>query len=145
MISNILAPIDGSENSNRALDLAIDLAEKYDAGLTFLHVIPSLGAQALVVGSAAVVVEPDLSKLEAAAKIITDEAMKKAQQAGIKSVQAAIEAGSPAKEILTYAKHHPVDMIVMGSRGLSDIEGLFLGSVSHKVNHLSQCSCITVH
>jgi len=32
----------------------------------------------------------------------------------------------------------------MGTRGLSDLKGLFVGSVSHKVSHLADCSCITV-
>lgn len=145
MITQILAPIDGSENSNRALELACDLAIKYDAGLTLLQVIPSLGAQAMVVGSAAVVVEPDLSALEANAKIIVDDAQEKALKAGVKSVNVAIEVGSPANTIVQFAKSIPADMIVMGSRGLSDFEGLLLGSVSHKVSHLAKCNCITVH
>ena len=42
------------------------------------------------------------------------------------------------------AKDRMVDAIVIGSRGLSDIKGLFLGSVSHKVGHLAECTCITV-
>ncbi|MFT5220610.1 MAG: nucleotide-binding universal stress UspA family protein [Planctomycetota bacterium] len=145
MITQILTPIDGSENSNRALELACDLANKYNAGLTILQVIPSLGAQAMVVGSAAVVVEPDLSELEANAKIIIADAQDKARKTGVKSVNVAIEVGTPAKIIVAQANSLSADMIVMGSRGLSDFEGLLLGSVSHKVSHLAKCSCITVH
>ncbi len=36
------------------------------------------------------------------------------------------------------------DVIVMGSRGLGHIKGMLMGSVSHKVNHLAECTCITV-
>ena len=64
MIKNILVPVDGSKNSDRALDLACDLGSKYDANVTILHVVPNpIGAQAFVLGSAAVVVEPDLTHL----------------------------------------------------------------------------------
>ena len=52
--------------------------------------------------------------------------------------------GNPADEIVEFAKQKQIDLIVMGSRGLSDIKGLFLGSVSHKVSHLAECTCITV-
>jgi nucleotide-binding universal stress UspA family protein len=146
MIKNILTAVDGSTNSNRALELACNLAIKYDASLTILHVVPNvLGTQALVVGSSAVVIEPDLSDLEATARVITENALTKARKAGCESASIATETGSPSKEIIDYAKRNHSDMIVMGSRGLSDIAGLFLGSVSHKVNHLSGCSCITVH
>ena len=48
------------------------------------------------------------------------------------------------KTIAGLAQDRKADAIVMGSRGLSDIKGLFLGSVSHKVSHLAECTCITV-
>ncbi|NQU72224.1 MAG: universal stress protein, partial [Rhodospirillales bacterium] len=46
--------------------------------------------------------------------------------------------------IIEYAEQHDIDMIVIGSRGLGDLKGMLLGSVSHKVAHLAECSCITV-
>ena len=54
------------------------------------------------------------------------------------------EYGDPAERILDCAKREHVDMIVMGTRGLSDLKGLLMGSVSHKVSHLADCACVTV-
>ena len=52
--------------------------------------------------------------------------------------------GDPVKEILRHAEEDAANLIVMGSRGLGDLQGLLMGSVSHKVSQLSPCSCITV-
>ena len=49
-----------------------------------------------------------------------------------------------AQRILDEADERGVDTIVVGSRRLSDIGGLMMGSVSHKVIHLSGCTCIVV-
>ena len=46
--------------------------------------------------------------------------------------------------ILAAAEHENADMIVMGSRGMGDLKGLFVGSVSNKVSHLAPCTCVTV-
>ncbi len=52
--------------------------------------------------------------------------------------------GNPAEAILKAAKQVDADLIVLGTRGLSDLKGLLLGSVSHKVIQLSPCSCLVV-
>ena len=51
--------------------------------------------------------------------------------------------GSPAQEIVEYARDHDADVIVMGRRGLGDLAGLFMGSVSHKVGHLTDLTLVT--
>ncbi|HEX6220227.1 MAG TPA: universal stress protein [Acidimicrobiia bacterium] len=51
--------------------------------------------------------------------------------------------GSPAHEICRYAEENEVDCIVMGRRGLGDVGGLLMGSVSHKVGHLTGLTLIT--
>ena len=55
-----------------------------------------------------------------------------------------LEFGDPAGVLVDYAKAHAIDLIVMGRRGLGDLGGLLLGSVSHKVAQLASCACLTV-
>ena len=60
------------------------------------------------------------------------------------SVRTILEAGDPATAILRAAQDEAADIIVMGRRGLGDLAGLLLGSVSHKVTQLAECACLTV-
>ena len=62
---------------------------------------------------------------------------------GVKEVETVIAAGDPTQAIET-AKARNVDTIVIGSRGLGDLQGLLLGSVSHKVAQMAPCTCIIV-
>ena len=60
------------------------------------------------------------------------------------SVRTVVHEGDPASAILAVAKEADADLIVMGRRGLGDLAGLLLGSVSQKVTHLAECACLTV-
>ncbi|MEE8334444.1 MAG: universal stress protein [Alphaproteobacteria bacterium] len=76
--------------------------------------------------------------------LILDNARQTAESKGVKDVTAHIVDGAPADKIIAAAEKENADLIVMGSRGLGNIAGLLMGSVSHKVNHLSKCTCVTV-
>ena len=73
-----------------------------------------------------------------------EASLELAETKGCASVETILKQGSPVREILEFSQSETVDLMILGSRGLSDIAGLFLGSVSHKVNHLVECTCITV-
>ena len=68
----------------------------------------------------------------------------RARERGVRSVQTVLEDGDPASTILRLAKGLHVDMLFLGSRGLGDAKGLLMGSVSHKVAHLAECTCVSV-
>ena len=78
------------------------------------------------------------------AQSFLEDAQQEALQAGVPKVEICVEYGEPAKVILDVAEREKADLIVLGSRGLSDLKGLVFGSTSHKVAHLAQCSCVTV-
>jgi nucleotide-binding universal stress UspA family protein len=77
-------------------------------------------------------------------KRILDEAERIALEAGAGSVSREIADGDPVETILEHAKTHQIDLIAVGSRGLGNLKGMLLGSVSSRVSQLCQCSCITV-
>ncbi len=82
--------------------------------------------------------------LVAVGDILLHDAERVAEKSGVKDIARLWKQGDPATCILAAAEDQKADIIVMGTRGLSDLKGLFVGSVSHKVNHLSDCTCITV-
>jgi nucleotide-binding universal stress UspA family protein len=76
--------------------------------------------------------------------VILDKARDTARAKGVSDIVLHSVDGEPAENILAAAEHENADMIVMGSRGLGSVASLFMGSVSHKVSHLSKCTCVTV-
>ena len=174
MFNKILCSVDGSEHSHKALDLAIDLAKKYGASFYILHVphrsgnIDALQRFAEIEGLADHVnteikrlqsMEPGLNMATGTAfkdsgispgllvevgQHIIDGAKGRAEQNGLESIDARLGGGDPADSILRCIDEENIDCVVMGSRGLSGIKGLFLGSVSHKVANHASCTCITV-
>jgi nucleotide-binding universal stress UspA family protein len=75
---------------------------------------------------------------------LMSRARDRAQQKGVQTMQTVLEDGDPANTILRVAERLQVGMIFVGSRGLGDVKGLLMGSVSHKVAHLAECTCVTV-
>jgi nucleotide-binding universal stress UspA family protein len=162
MIQTILTPIDGSMHAQAALDLSTDLAAKYDAQMVLLHVGVRDGNVSEELYSAAsrefeeaessgreTGVHANQSRhlqiLEYMGHMLLRNAHEQAEDKGVRRAQTVIDFGDAGERILHHAKHRSVDLIAMGSRGFSELKGLFLGSVSHKVFHLAPCSCVTVH
>lgn len=145
MISNILIPVDGSEHSKKALELGCDLAHKYGASIHLIHVAESpVREHTMALGGAAITLHASPDELKQAGSREVEFAQEYAQNHGVKNITTEVAGGNPAHRIVDSAKDIHADMIVMGSRGLSDLAGLLVGSVSHKVTNMAPCTCITV-
>lgn len=81
---------------------------------------------------------------ETLAEGILKKAMASAKAKGATAIDTRVEFGDAAPSILAVAREIGADLIVLGSRGLSDLKGLLLGSVSHKVANLAEVPVITV-
>ena len=133
IFSKILIPVDGSKHSSNAVKYGAALAEVSGAKLILLHChrpIPTgLG-------------EPNFQK---AIDNATRESytVLKHHTAELKDrtidYDEKIIGGSVAKSIKTVVETEECDLIVMGSKGKSDLEGLVVGSVTHKVLHTAPC------
>lgn len=148
-INVILHPTDGSAAAKKALDLACDLARDHGAKLILLHAQGRIGSSAVPEELEHFeklehyrITEADL--LAEAARSVLQTAEDNARNHGISDIETRIEIGDPSRVIVDMAAQKKADMIVIGSRGLGDLQGLLLGSVSHKVAHAAPCSCVVV-
>lgn len=150
MANRILVPIDGSDHGWKALDLAVELARNRDAEIVVFHAVPyeplpeGLREFAKVEG---INLQEENALFHAGRQIgdaLTRTGEKRVRDAGYESVSSRSAEGRPARAIVDSAEAIDAEMIVMGSRGFSDAAGLLLGSVSHKVSHLTPCTCILV-
>ena len=139
MLKEILVPTDGSTHARKAIEFASDIALRYKATVHLIHVISPL--HSIAEGYVDQQIEDHQRKV---AKEIIEEAEKEVKKKGVESYQSTIVRGNPAQEIIEFARENDVDMIFMGSRGAGKVEMLMLGSVSHKVCHLADCTCVTV-
>jgi nucleotide-binding universal stress UspA family protein len=129
MFKNILLAVDGSAHAYRAVPVAAELAKLSGGKVLVLHVR-----------------EHDLTRgqlweleTEAEAKDIVKKAVDQIKEAGAVADGDVIRTahGKVAEALVDSARDNKADAIVLGSRGLSDLAGLVLGSVTHKVIHLS--------
>ncbi len=175
-MKRILLAVDGSDHSQRATELATDIATKYDAKLLLLNVVDNRPLSEA---------ERKLAELEFSSELkqrtdgsnwpdinlvgdqgvgsmfqhhaeisriirttigegVLAAAKREAEANGVEDIELILENGDPADVILQTAQARGANLIVIGSRGQSDVKSLFLGSVSHKVANQSDISVITV-
>ncbi len=136
-IKKILVPLDGSKNSFRGLDQAIDLARQCQATLTGLYVVPLPPPQTDYQLK-------DIEKyfLKNAAKFMAS-AKKRSAKKGI-LFNDKIVYGDEGPKITKFAKDKKFDLIVIGSRGHSGLKELFLGSTSNYVLHKASMPVLIV-
>ncbi|MBT4888389.1 MAG: universal stress protein [Rhodospirillales bacterium] len=173
MISNIVLATDGSGHANHAQKTAIDLAVKYDAKLTLVHILThdhspaemermvdvehmagpdplegsNLSDISMTMGrmlGGSNLADKEARVIVALGEQIIKTVSRAAKEAGVKDVASEIRPGDYANGILDVAKRVDADLIVMGRRGLSTLKGFVTGSVSHKVSQRANCSVLTV-
>ena len=137
MLKTILVPIDGSDCANRAVDFAGDLASKFDAKIVLLHAIhyPSEGLPDELHRYAVSEHLDGPGEIDRIVEKVLQSSEIRANNSGAEDVSSQSRRGDPAQLILDAAKTMGADMIVMGSRGLGELKGPLVGSVSNKVIH----------
>lgn len=140
-IEKILLPFDGSVYSVNATRYALDLAKLYGAHVAIVYCYEEWD------GVLSEIPATLIREIRSNRKIEAEAILKKAE--GIfenQGVPFTLEtiAGSPGYVLAARSKSKEYDLIIMGSHGHSDIAGLFLGSVTHKVLNTIYCPVLVV-
>lgn len=132
MYQDVLIPTDGSDATRRSLTHGLAVADRFDATVHALSVVPE---------------GPFGTEDDEAATVAAERAVERveteASRAGLEAVTA-VDQGVPHEAILTYVADNDVDMVVMGTQGRTGIDRVLLGSVAERVVRLADVPVVTV-
>ena len=138
----ICCPIDFSDASRAAMEVAADLARRTGAELWLLHAYPVPG---YTFPDGSVVASPKmLQDLADGAQRHLDEWRTQAEGLGAPRVETAKEAGEPAAEIVAFARERGMDLLVLGTHGRTGLEHALMGSIAERVVRKAHCPVLTV-
>lgn len=132
-IKTIMNPIDGSDHSLRSTRYAIDLATLLNAKIILLHCharFPIVLAEPYF--------QQAINEINTASEALVAPFIDLLEQGNV-NYEVRILEGTPGNKIPEVIKIEKIDLVVMGSRGVTDFAGLFIGSVAHQVLHKSDC------
>ena len=143
-MKKVVVAIDGSEISKRVIDYALHYAAREgDAKLIFVHVVSwTEGKRVSFMGQAVDILPPAEEVKEKFSVFVEDEI--KATHSPRPDMTIRVETGSPYAQIVAVAEETDADMIMIGHRGLGDLQRFFLGSVAAQVVAHAPCS-VYVH
>ena len=137
MAGTIVLGFDGSECSGSALDTAIDLAKRYGDRLVVVFAVEP------PVRSVGEEFQEHEKALEEVGRRVSASALERAKEAGVEA-EAQLVPERPAPAILDVARQHNARMIVIGTHSESPLRGAILGSVPHKLMHVSDRPVVVV-
>jgi nucleotide-binding universal stress UspA family protein len=137
MFNTIVLATDGSEGADKAGEVALELARQNGAKLVLAHVDERIAAK----GDMPPVL-PNEEKIQADIKA-------RAEALAADGVDASVEMdsvtlGGPGPAIVEIADRVGADLIVTGTRGHSSLAGILVGSVAHKLLHISKLPVLAV-
>ena len=141
-IRKILCPIDFSQHAELVVEWAIHLAQEHDSEVLLLHAY-HLPVEFQQLEGAYLPADFWDSVKEEAERSLAIYA-ERARTASV-SVREIVREGYPASVIQEEAREENADMIVMGSRGLSGLKHLLLGSIAERVVQKAHCPVLTLN
>lgn len=139
MLKKIAVALDGSKSSEKALTTAIEMGKALSASLTLVSVAPLHVFPAGTAAAVPVIHDAEVKYHEELLARLKDQVTL----AGLPVTTVLLD-GFVAEEILRYLDEHPVDLLIMGARGLSAGQRFFLGSISDAVVHHAKLPVLIV-
>ncbi len=141
----VLVAVDGSAHAERALEAASELARRCGSELVLFHAIELSPMRADLAGRVDEAARTMYRRVgEELADQILSQAERTAKEHKVERVTRLAGFGDAAKAIDDAARREGVDLIVVGTRGLTGLHGLALGSVAHKITSMASCPVMVV-
>ena len=138
MLKSILVPVDGSENSMRALRFAMELGQQNDSSISVVNIDIPYDLSRIVNKMPSKDDEEVKEKVKVPKAL--DFARAEAEEVGYKNIRFKnLIAVDAAERICEEAENMGADLVVMGNRGHGVLMGLFMGSVSMKISQNLKC------
>lgn len=173
MFKSIVVAFDGSAHASRALDIGAEMAAGYEAPLGIIYVIDKSNlripdemrrmieveylsdpkpralidlrsAPSALVSRMAQAGSESVNTAFEYADWLIGHAEDCARRDGATDIESRITEGDPAEQVVDFARERNADLIICGSRGMGKLKSALLGSVSNRILHLAEASCLTV-
>jgi len=137
MFNRILLATDGSKHSVRSADYAIQLAEQFNGTIDVIYVVDEQTSKSDVLHNDSKY-EIELKRKEKIRFVL--------EQLDVTDIEYNVQIlhGQPGPAIVEFANTNDFDCVVIGSRGLNNLQTMILGSVSHKVAKRANCPVLIV-
>lgn len=149
-MKRLLLPTDFSERADCAMDWAVDLANRYRAGIDVLHAwTPLVNAEEIMSwitleDSHELLHRSSRDLMEARCGPEMEATLRRLRQRDVRKVRGLVEPGAPAQVILRIAQSHEHDMIVMSSHGRSGMSEVLIGGCTERVVRRSPIPVLVV-
>jgi nucleotide-binding universal stress UspA family protein len=140
-VSHILVPVDFSDSTERVVEWAAHLAEEHKSRLTLLHAY-HLPVEFQQLEGAALPAD-FWASVRKEAEVNLEKLAKPLRASGLETATAACD-GYAATVIIDEAANREVDLVVIGTHGLSGLKHLLLGSIAERVVQKAPCPVLTV-
>jgi nucleotide-binding universal stress UspA family protein len=136
VFKRILIAVDGSPKSEKTITIGLDLAERYGSSVTIVHVREYERYE----GS-----DVDLGPPIPAEELV-DQVVARFRQRGIDAAGEIrrVNSGETPQQIVEAAEAADAELVILGSRGMSELKSLVLGGVANKVVHLTHCPVLLI-
>jgi nucleotide-binding universal stress UspA family protein len=141
IFGHILVATDFTESAQRALDLAVEVARKFEAELTLVH---CWEAPSYAYGGGLYVPVDLVTPIELGASRALEEALIELKKR-VPEARSVLRSGTAWEEILVAAEQIHADLIIVGTHGRRGLNRALLGSVAEKVVRMAKVPVLTVH
>jgi nucleotide-binding universal stress UspA family protein len=138
----ILCPVDFSAPSRHAVTVALELADRFDAEVTLLHVVPDPAYPAI---EGLIAIETSLETVLGEGRQLLEAVRREVDPRHERAIVTMVKPGAPAPVIIREAQAGDYDLVVVGTHGRTGWRHVLLGSVAELVVRRASCAVLSVH